>query len=407
MAIATEGISEISVKAAAEQAATNVELGKSAEIAAARQGLLVEKFDRLAEQQRQIRDEERNSIGDRLKANDDLNKVLDDQAKAMLAQAALQVANAKAQDITNDNTASEVALIAALANEAGVLAQIEGFRSEQKVNDLGLNRELLQMNAALGQSESDLAYARALFNAEMIENKVASLEAIKSLEDIRMQDEMLRLEGIIELANAGTQAEADALIALDQFREESRQKNLDAEKALNEAIKAEGDKTTKAEIKNAEEESAAKVATAQGTIGALQGLAGILAQGNEKQQRKAFQINKIASIGNAIINTATGATKAFAQGGVAGFATGAAVIAAGAAQVATISKTQYKAGSTGIAPPPSSNLGGSNAGNQPRGFVNPSVDTGQQTTKVIVTETDIRNVTRDVEGIYSRAVIVQ
>ena len=136
-------------------------------------------------------------------------------------------------------------------------------------------------------------------------------------------------------------------------------------------------------------------------------MADILAQGNEKQQKQAFQINKVASIGNAIINTATGATKAFAQGGVAGFATGAAVIAAGAAQIATISKTQYKGAETGLDAPTTPSLGGGDVGSQPRGFTSPRVDTNQQTTKVIVTETDIRSVTGNVSGIYNRAIVVE
>ena len=325
----------------------------------------------------------------------------------MLSQADLQVANAQAQLNKNKNTETEVALINALANKAGVLAQVEGFRSEQKVNDLGLDRERMQMDNALGQSEADLAYARQQFDAQLIEDKVAQLEALRDIEAERQVDEEIRLQAVVDQANAETQAKVDALIALDTFKEESRQKNIESDLALNAQIKASSDKTKATEIKNAEEVKSARVASAKGTLGALQGLASVLAQGNEKQQKKAFQINKIASIGNAIINTATGATKAFAQGGVAGFATGAAVIAAGAAQIATISKTQYKGGGAVDNVPDAPNLGGGDAGTQPRGFTSPNVNTGQQTTKVIVTETDIRNVSRDVEGIYSRAVIVQ
>ena len=404
---AIDGISKISVRGAIEQAKTNVALTNSAQIAAAEQGLLVEKYDRLAEKQRQIRDEERNSIEDRKAANDKLNLILDEQEKSMNSQAALQVAAAQAQVDKNKNTETETALIEAKANALGVLAAVEGFRSEQKVNDLGLDREMLEMNAALGQSDADLAYARAKFNAEQITDKVKSLEALRALEEIRMQEEMLRLEGIVELANAGTQAEVDALIALDVFREESRQANMNADTALGEAKAALSKKTTDQEIKDADEVKKARIDAAKGTLGALKGLADILAQGNEKQQKKAFQINKVASIGNAIINTATGATKAFAQGGVAGFATGAAIVAAGAAQIATISKTQYKSGDTGVDAPTTPALGSSDVGTQPRGFTSPTNNIEQPTTKVIVTETDIRSVTRNVDGVYSRAVVVQ
>ena len=49
--------------------------------------------------------------------------------------------------------------------------------------------------------------------------------------------------------------------------------------------------------------------------------------------------NKALAIASAVIDTYVGANKAFAQGGVAGFATGAAVIAAGLNNVRTIMQT--------------------------------------------------------------------
>ena len=52
-------------------------------------------------------------------------------------------------------------------------------------------------------------------------------------------------------------------------------------------------------------------------------------------------------------------------------------------------------------------LGGGNVGTQPRGFTSPVVDVDIPPTKVIVTETDIRNVSRNVDGVYSRATVVQ
>ena len=143
-----DGVSEISVSAAYEAAKANVQLQNSAKLAAAQQGLLVEKYDLQAEKLRQIRDEERNSIAERKKANDDLLKVLADQEKAMLAQASAQVAAAQAEVDKNNSIENQVALTEALANKQGVLAQIEGFRSEQKSNDLALDREQIELTNA-------------------------------------------------------------------------------------------------------------------------------------------------------------------------------------------------------------------------------------------------------------------
>jgi hypothetical protein len=406
-----EGVQEITIKGAFEIAKANTELKNSAAIAAAQQGLLIEKYDRQAEKLRQIRDEERNSIAERKKANDELGEVLDEQEKAMIAQADLQVAAASAAVQANNNTETQVALIEALANKQGVLAQVEGFRSEQKANDNALDREKIEINKSLADSEADLAYQREIFNAQQIKDKLEQAKKIQEIEDKRMQDEMLRLETIIEATKQGTQAQADALIALDVFREESRQKNIEANLAVAEA-EVEADKTAKAKIKKADEDAEEqKEELKKAAMLAINNIANLLASGNEKQQKKAFQINKAVSLGQAIQNTAQGVTKAFGQGGVAGFVTGGLVAAAGAAQIATIAKTKFQGGGQGVESPSNSQvnqaLGGGLAGIQPRGFTSPLIDSDIQPTKVIVTETDIRNVSRNVDGVYSRATVVQ
>jgi len=304
-----EGIQEISVKGAIEQAKTNVELVKSAEIAAARQAGLVEKYDRLAEQQRQIRDEERNSIDDRKKANDELNLILDEQEKAMLAAADAQVAAAAAAVAKNKNTETTIALIDAQTNREGVLAQVEGFRSEQKVNDLALDREKMEMLKAISDSEASLSFERKKFNAEQIEDKLLSLETLRALEEENQQEEMLRLEGIVEMAKAGTQAETDSLIALDEFRETSRQQNLTRESEILSEIDKRKKESKDKEIKDEKKAKEAKIALAHSTVDVIGNLSNLLAQGNEKQQKAAFKLNKAASIGQAIINTSVGVPK--------------------------------------------------------------------------------------------------
>jgi len=59
------------------------------------------------------------------------------------------------------------------------------------------------------------------------------------------------------------------------------------------------------------------------------------------QNKKAFEIAKAFNIANAIMNTYLGATKAFAQGGIFGFISAAAIVAAGFAQVAQIRSQTY------------------------------------------------------------------
>ena len=60
-----------------------------------------------------------------------------------------------------------------------------------------------------------------------------------------------------------------------------------------------------------------------------------------QQSREAFQLMKAAAIAEAIINTAQGVTKALAQGGIFGPLLAGVIVAAGAAQIATIASQNY------------------------------------------------------------------
>ena len=242
--VAVENLSKISIEAAKEQAKVNVELKNSAEIAAAQQSRLVEQYDRQAEKLRQIRDDERNSLEVRKKANDDLLATLEEQEEAMISQADLQVAAAQNEFNKNKNIENQIALIDALANREGVLAQIEGFRSEQQSNDLALSREEIELTNTKLESESKLSIERKRFNAEQIEDELLRLEKLKEIDLLEAEQETARLQAIVDNANVGTQAKVDAQIALDEFLEQSRQTNItrDAE-IVDEEIELEKRKT--------------------------------------------------------------------------------------------------------------------------------------------------------------------
>jgi len=137
----------------------NVELAKSAELAAVLNQGLVEKYDRQAEQLRQIRDDESKSIEERIKANEELALVLDEQEKAMKENAAIAVASAAAELSKNkDNIELQKAYQEALNEQAAIEAQITGFRSEQQTNTNSLLREqkeIMNEIALFGKSERD------------------------------------------------------------------------------------------------------------------------------------------------------------------------------------------------------------------------------------------------------------
>jgi hypothetical protein len=190
--------------------AANIALQNSALLAAAQQARLVEQYDREAEQLRQIRDNDLLSIADRIIANDKLAAVLAKQQKAMLEQANLQVSAASRTVAMNKTIENQVALTNALANKEGVLAQIEGLRSENIANSISLQKEKI----ALGQSEienlNNLEIQQKKFNESLetdelkkLENQRANLEEEKIIE-------LERLQLKIDSAVAGTQAKIDA-----------------------------------------------------------------------------------------------------------------------------------------------------------------------------------------------------
>ena len=329
-------------------AKATVDLNKQAEIAAVRQQGIVEQFDRQAEKLRQVRDEERNTIEERIEANNKLKETLDEQEEAALKLVDLQIAAAAAQFKKNQNQENEIALIEAQQERLAVLAQVEGFRSEQLANDLALDREKIELTNTKLESEATLSIERKRLNASKIEDDLARLEREK---EIDAEEEILqteRLQRVIDEAKEGTQAKIDAQIALDEFEVEILQKKLEREKEFADKKKEINEK----EIADNKEVLDKRLQMTNDAFSAISGLVTSLAGDNEKAQEKAFKINKAISIAQAVINTAGAITAAInpAVGGLgipAGLPGAALAAATGIAQVATIAKTKFEGGGGG------------------------------------------------------------
>jgi len=341
-----KGISEISVKAAFEQAKFNVEIQNRAKIAAAQQSVLIEQYDRAAEKLRQVRDEERNTIDERIKANNDLNDVLNKQEKALLKQADLQVQAAKNEYDKNKNIENQIALIEAQANREGVLAQIEGLRSEQKANDLALDREKLELIQAKIDADTELTLAEKRFQAERIEDEQERFEALKQVISEEKNIELDRLQNKIDLYKEGTQARLDAEIEYAQKKQEIDQELIALEDE-NRKYRLEKDKEANEKSKELEEQ---KFQAVSNTFNAISDLATLFAGENEKQQERAFKVQKAASTANALIDTYKSATGAYASlsaipvvGPALGAAAAGAAIAAGLANVKAIQSQNFTA----------------------------------------------------------------
>ena len=229
------------------------------------------------------------------------------------------------------------------------------------------------------------------------EKKIADLQYNREVEEdefVKRREELARRE---------------ALLREDKTLSEEQRTEIEAQfTAERDAIEA---KSLEARI----EATNQKAQLAMDVLRSLSALTTAFAKDDEASQRKAFKLNKAFSLGQAAISTATAVSNALTAGGnPVKLATGAQFVeagiaaATGAAQIATIAKTQFQgsSASTPTTPTIPSAIGGS-VGVAPRALVSPTVDTDIPTTKVIVTETDIRNVSRDIDGVYNRATIVE
>lgn len=413
-----EEVSKISISAAYQQGKALVNAKNNAAIAAAQQSLLIEKYDMQAEKLRQIRDEERNSITERIKANNDLKAVLDNQEKAMLAQAALQVQAAQLEYNKAKTTETQVALLDAQANKVGVLAQIEGLRSEQLANDLALQREADELTKTRTESEITLAIEREKATNELIKDEEKKLQAQINTANKEKELQLSRLQEQIDVYKLGTQGRLDAEIAYNEAKQEidlqiiayedqlsnKKKEKIAAEKAVlqeltlsegelrlqkltaqyeadqllykdnKEILKELDEKYSKdkedlenKELANKRERTKKGIDMAMSALSVLNDAFQMSAGKSEKDQRKAFKAQKAFNLASAVTNTYLAVTGALTAGGnPIKLATGMQFVeagiaaATGAIQIAKIASTQFTGGGT-----PSADTGGGNVPTAP------------------------------------------
>ena len=157
-------------------------------------------------------------------------------------------------------------------------------------------------------------------------------------EKMKLLNDMLRNRSISEeeFAAARTEIEKKFGGKARQIRKAEQDESLQRELEKNNAI--EQDRKDKLELfkqgnfKKGKIEGATQEEMADIAISTAGRTLDILAT----QNKKFFQLQKAVKIASAIQNTAEGATKAFAQGGMLGFVTAGLIVAAGMAQVAAI-----------------------------------------------------------------------
>lgn len=287
---------------------------------------IVETYDLMAEQQRQIRDDEAKTISERIAANQKLKEILEEGEKAEKANLEERIKNKRIELAANkDNIEIQNEILALTQELTGVEAKYAGLKSEQLTNINSLEKEGIELKRSLAEGTIEANKIIADSDAEALDG---TLEAFAKRKQALMDEFMAKRKMLDdEIANTkeGTQAYVDAV---------NEKKVLDAQYAADvRALNKETD-AYKEELADKEKERTKAVAQAQ-MDSVMQGLAGVQQLVGEDSK-----FGKALAVTQAIINTYQGASKALGQGGIFGPIAAAGVIASGLAQVRAITQTE-------------------------------------------------------------------
>ena len=341
---ASKAIEDVDIEKALNDADKLVALRKAAELAEVKRQEIQITSQRLAEIERQQRDDDKKSIDERIAANDRLLAVIEKQIEDEKEQINIKVALAQAE---YDRTKSNEDLIALKQSQLELLdleERLEGQITEHKTNQNTLDEEALAIKKSEAETiiEVEAIQAQALLSgvqnavsAALMEQKIAQ-ELFDKKKDL--------LEKEIKERDKGTAARAEA---------ENQLALLIAQNDADEMARDADEMARKKALRDS------KVAMAQSAITAISALVTAASGESEEEARRAFKINKALSLASAVVATSQAVTAALTAGGnPLKLATGAQFVeagiaaAAGLAQVLTIKKTQFESGSTDVPTPP-------------------------------------------------------
>jgi hypothetical protein len=330
-----------------------VKLENQAALAAAKRTEVQLSYQLLAEQARQERDNEFNSIESRIEANDILNDILTEQLEKEKALVEQVVAATQAQYEKIPSIENEVALIQARTELVDIEERVAGQRSEFLMNQMSLNREMVTYNELI-QKNGDVIYDEYVIISGIEENRRKALDL-----EYNKQVEILDIE--IEIAHQRLKSAAEGTVAQQEAYDAYLQ--LLQDKSAAESQYARDSKELDREV------TAAKFQMAKDGIAAISALSAAFANEDEESKRQQFEFQKKLSLATAVIsgieavqNAYTTAQKSPYTAAFPGYPYVQAGLAAAfsVAQVASIARTQYDSPDTNF------DTGGSGAPSQPQ-----------------------------------------
>jgi hypothetical protein len=179
---------------------------------------------------------------------------------------------------------------------------------------------------------------------EQTEQNRKEVDVVKK--GVKEKKEVKEREKLDEINTLKTKSADDLISAEQRKRERLAQINKEANEEYIKDLKIRIEKEEQLE----QQKNDKKIELTRMSFDVLGSVADLFAQGNEADQRKAFQLNKAASLGQAIVNTAQGVTAALTQ---VPLFPGAQIIQAGlvgtlgALNIAKIANTQFQSSGGG------------------------------------------------------------
>jgi hypothetical protein len=310
---------------------------------------LREKGDLRLEKLRQIRDDESKSLTDRIAANDELGKALEDQIVKELQLAQLKTQAAKLQWEAEVSIENQAAYIRAQAGEIAVQNRLESQRSEmlmntnallREQNDIAKSKKAAVQEVADIESQADRLRLKSIedllqFDLNAIETKrKAQVDSINEWLALNQSETAARQEQLNQLAIIEAQANLDKLTKNQEY--------LDAKAAQDKEANDKQITRIQAYHKKMIEEKKAEADMEKRIEDLKYAIVNSILDTSSKVFSENAEVQKGISIAQATISTYQGAASALAQPTppYLNIIMMIAVIAAGLANVATIIKTK-------------------------------------------------------------------
>jgi len=284
----------------------------------AQQKLVQMTYQKEAEDQRQIRDDVRKTLAERIEANEKLGKILEEQSESerVIFQKKLDLANAELA-INKTSVEAQAAVAQAKGELADLDERINGQKSEQLTNQAALEKELFDIQQELAK----------------VGKEQRELELLELEQHYAALAEQARLAGDTETDIEGAKQEA-----LAKLRKKFRDEDLKKEKELRDA----------------------KVKLQQSYLDATGGVLNSinqLVEASGNQSKEAVALQKTLAVAQIAIDTAKAIVGAIAQAqsvpypaNLVAIATGVAAVVAGIASAVSTLNSANVPGGTAATP---------------------------------------------------------